>query len=88
VDPQADAGFIAKHSHMEQHLRMIPGAPTSDKLIAESEFKLAFLDRPRGAFARFSGGAGEIRTPGLRFRKPPLYHVELKPRAPISKQQG
>src|SRR5579864_5022573 len=27
-----------------------------------------------------SGGAGESRTPDLRFRKPPLYPSELQPR--------
>jgi hypothetical protein len=27
------------------------------------------------------GGAGESRTPDLRFRKPPLYPTELQPRA-------
>jgi hypothetical protein len=26
------------------------------------------------------GGAGESRTPDLRFRKPPLYPTELQPR--------
>jgi hypothetical protein len=26
-----------------------------------------------------SGGAGESRTPDLRFRKPPLYPTELQP---------
>jgi hypothetical protein len=42
--------------------------------------QIAELPNSTSAFAREqSGGAGESRTPDLRFRKPPLYPSELQP---------